>query len=202
MPIERHPDIIASRLEDAAHFPGGHATELVTPVSEAQIAAILRNASSVLPVGAQSSLTGGATPMGELAIEGIYPLGYIHMLTGASVRRVFARAAAHFHQLYVDNGVEDLASVTIELDGGIVGSVALGRIGAASHPSGGEIKLHIIGDAGALVLREACPDVGIYYRNPRATKNANEAKIIADHRAKVEGLADWQILQKSFDRMK
>lgn len=43
---------------------------------------------------------------------------------------------------------------------------------------------------------------GIFYRNPRPTKNANEAKLIADHRAKVTGLADWQILQKSFDRMK
>jgi D-lactate dehydrogenase (cytochrome) len=68
-PIERDPDIIASRLEDAAHFPGGHAIELVTPVSEAQIAGVLERSSSVLPVGAQSSLTGGATPMGETILS-------------------------------------------------------------------------------------------------------------------------------------
>lgn len=43
---------------------------------------------------------------------------------------------------------------------------------------------------------------GIFYKVNRPTKNANEAKIIADHKAKVTGLADWQILQKSFDRMK
>lgn len=43
---------------------------------------------------------------------------------------------------------------------------------------------------------------GIFYKATRPTKNANEAKIIADHRAKVTGLADWQILQKNFDRMK
>lgn len=43
---------------------------------------------------------------------------------------------------------------------------------------------------------------GIFYQAQRPTKNANEAKIIADHRTKVEGLADWQILKKSFDRMK
>ena len=110
----------------------------------------------------------GAKPMGELAIEGIYPLGYLRRLTGAAVRRVFARSTAHFHQLYADNGVEDLASVTLEMDGGVIGSVALGRIGAASHPSGGEIRLHLIGDAGALIVREACPDVGIYYRNQPA----------------------------------
>lgn len=43
---------------------------------------------------------------------------------------------------------------------------------------------------------------GIFYRNPRPTKNALEAKIHADARAKVAGLADWEILQKTLDRMK
>ncbi|MBI2807905.1 MAG: Gfo/Idh/MocA family oxidoreductase [Planctomycetes bacterium] len=122
----------------------------------------------------------GAEPMGELAIEGIYPLAYIQMLTGAAVRRVFARSTAHFHQLYADNGIEDLASVTLELEAGIVGSLALGRIGSASHPSGGEIKLHIVGDAGALVLREACPDVGIYYRNQPA-RDARQRRVAVDN---------------------
>jgi 2-oxoglutarate ferredoxin oxidoreductase subunit beta len=43
---------------------------------------------------------------------------------------------------------------------------------------------------------------GTFYQVQRATKNANEAGLIAGHREKVAGLADWQILQKSFDRMK
>lgn len=43
---------------------------------------------------------------------------------------------------------------------------------------------------------------GIFYKANRPTKNANEAKIISENRAKVEGLADWEILKKSFDRMK
>lgn len=122
----------------------------------------------------------GKTPMGELSNEGIYPLGYLRMLTNASVRRVFARATAHFHQLYVDNGIEDLASMTLELDDGVIGTVALGRIGLASHPSGGEMKLHIIGDAGALVLREACPDVGIYYRN-QPVKEHRQRRVAVDN---------------------
>jgi D-lactate dehydrogenase (cytochrome) len=63
--IERDPDVLAGRLEDAAHFPGGHATELATPASEAQVAHLLNDATAILPIGAQSSLTGGATPMGE-----------------------------------------------------------------------------------------------------------------------------------------
>ena len=43
---------------------------------------------------------------------------------------------------------------------------------------------------------------GLFYRVQRATKNANEATIIADHQKKVEGLQPWQMLQKSFDRMR
>ena len=105
----------------------------------------------------------GREPMGELKIEGIYPLAYIRMLTGADVRRVFARTTAHFHQANVDNDVEDLATVTLEMDGGIVGSLCIGRIGAASHPDIGEIKIHMLGSEGALVISEARPEVSIYY---------------------------------------
>ncbi|KAB2673358.1 MAG: pyruvate ferredoxin oxidoreductase [Verrucomicrobia bacterium] len=43
---------------------------------------------------------------------------------------------------------------------------------------------------------------GVFYQAQRPTKNQNEAKIIADHQAKVPGLESWQILQKNFDRMK
>ena len=43
---------------------------------------------------------------------------------------------------------------------------------------------------------------GIFYQVQRATKNSNEANIIAENRAKVAGLSDWQILKKNFDRMK
>ena len=107
----------------------------------------------------------GTTPMGELEIEGIYPLGYIHLLTGgARVRRVFARTTAHFHQLYEDHGVDDLATVSLELEGGITGSICLGRIGNASHPDIGEIKLQLIGSEASLVIGEARPEVAVYYR--------------------------------------
>jgi predicted dehydrogenase len=106
----------------------------------------------------------GREPMGELQVEGIYPLAFIHMLTGAAVRRVFARAAAHFHQVNVDHGVEDLASVTLHMDRGILGTVCLGRIGAASHPDLGEIKVHVLGPGGGLVVSEARPEVAVYYR--------------------------------------
>ncbi len=110
----------------------------------------------------------GSVAMGELAIEGIYPLGYIRMLLDDEVQRVFARTAAKFHQLYVDNDVDDLASVTLEMRGGVLGSLCIGRIGAASHPDIGEIKLHVLGDQGALVISEARPEVGVHYRGQPA----------------------------------
>jgi predicted dehydrogenase len=112
----------------------------------------------------------GRDPMGELSIEGCYPLAYMAMICNANVRRVFARTTAHFHQLYVDNDVEDLASVTLEFAGHLVGSLAVGRIGNASHPDLGEIKLHVLGSKGGLVISEARPEVSIYYRDQPATE--------------------------------
>src|ERR1700741_4722134 len=66
--LRRDPDLLSGFLEDAAHFPGGHAEAIAAPSSEGDVADILRPAPRVLPIGAQSSLTGGATPMGDVLI--------------------------------------------------------------------------------------------------------------------------------------
>ena len=66
MSIERgQPDAF---LEDAAHYPGGHAEGIVFPRTVQEIADVVATSRAVLPIGAQSSLTGGATPMGELLL--------------------------------------------------------------------------------------------------------------------------------------
>ena len=116
----------------------------------------------------------GREAMGELQIEGIYPLGYVQLLTGQNVQRVFARTATHFHQANVDNNVDDLATVSLELGGGIIGTLCIGRIGAASHPDIGEIKIHAIGSKGGLVITEARPEVSIYYRDQPPLEFKNE----------------------------
>ncbi len=107
----------------------------------------------------------GNTPMGEMTNEAVYPLGYIRSITGAQPRRVFARCASCFHQVHADNNVEDLATLTLENDDGSVATIAVGRIGAATHPSGGEMRIHVVGSAGALVIGESRPDVAVYYRH-------------------------------------
>lgn len=64
-----HDDLALSEyLEDAAHYPGGHASGVAHPSSEAEVAALVATSDAVLVVGAQSSLTGGATPRGELVV--------------------------------------------------------------------------------------------------------------------------------------
>jgi D-lactate dehydrogenase (cytochrome) len=58
----------ADYLEDSAHFPGGHAAGIVFPRTLADVVDVLASSASILPIGAQSSLTGGATPMGEVIL--------------------------------------------------------------------------------------------------------------------------------------
>ena len=43
---------------------------------------------------------------------------------------------------------------------------------------------------------------GIFYKSAKATKNAKEANIIKTSQEKVKGMKDWEILQKTFDRLK
>ena len=60
---------LASFLEDAAHFPGGHAEAVAFPRNEGEVAALVRAHPRILPIGAQSSVTGGATPRGEVILS-------------------------------------------------------------------------------------------------------------------------------------
>jgi D-lactate dehydrogenase (cytochrome) len=63
------PETIGGHLEDAAHYPGGHAAGIAFPRTEAEVAAVLDAHARVLPIGAQSSLTGGATPFGDVILS-------------------------------------------------------------------------------------------------------------------------------------
>jgi D-lactate dehydrogenase (cytochrome) len=66
---DRDPAQLARFREDAAHFSGGDASGVVRPRSTEEASACLRAFEHVLPVGAQSSLTGGATPDGDVVIS-------------------------------------------------------------------------------------------------------------------------------------
>jgi D-lactate dehydrogenase (cytochrome) len=83
------PDRLKSVSEDAAHTRG-KAAALVVATTEAEIADVLRSARTVLPIGAQSSLTGGATPHGDVvlstaSLRQIGALGADRVTVGAGV---------------------------------------------------------------------------------------------------------------------
>jgi D-lactate dehydrogenase (cytochrome) len=67
--VVRDADLVRPFLEDAAHVPGGHAAGVAFPRDEGEVAALVRDHDRVLPVGAVSSLTGGATPRGDLVLS-------------------------------------------------------------------------------------------------------------------------------------
>jgi D-lactate dehydrogenase (cytochrome) len=88
--VLQSPDEIARYLEDAAHFTGGRADAIGRPRTEAEVSDLIRRASRVLPVGAQSSVTGGATPDGGLVLSterltSIQESGQGHFRVGAGV---------------------------------------------------------------------------------------------------------------------
>jgi D-lactate dehydrogenase (cytochrome) len=62
------PDGVDRVLEDAAHYPGGSAAGVLRPRSIDEVSAALRSGDRILPIGAQSSLTGGATPLGDIVL--------------------------------------------------------------------------------------------------------------------------------------
>ena len=67
--LETDADVVAGYIEDAAHYPGGQAVALARPSSLDEVVWVVRHAAQVLPVGAQSSLTGGATPAGDIVLS-------------------------------------------------------------------------------------------------------------------------------------
>ena len=88
--LVRAPHEIAPYLEDAAHFTGGRADAVGRPRTAAEVSGLLRMASRVLPIGAQSSVTGGATPDGGLVLSterltSIQESGQDHFRVGAGV---------------------------------------------------------------------------------------------------------------------
>jgi D-lactate dehydrogenase (cytochrome) len=62
------PDVVSRFLADAAHYPGGSAVAVVRPRTIDELSAALVTPRRTLVVGAQSSLTGGATPSQDVVI--------------------------------------------------------------------------------------------------------------------------------------
>jgi D-lactate dehydrogenase (cytochrome) len=133
-PLVRDPDVVRGFLEDAAHVPGGHAAGITFPRDEADVAAVVREYERVLPVGALSSLTGGATPRGEVvlstrALNGIRILDDRRVHVGAGV------ALADLQHALAARGLYYPPVPTFE--GAFVGgTIATNAAGAATYKYG------------------------------------------------------------------
>jgi D-lactate dehydrogenase (cytochrome) len=133
-PIEHDAAILASFLSDAAHVPGGFSTGVAFPRTEADVSALLRHATRVLPVGAQSSLTGGATPRGDLVLS-TRALTAIGTPASGSVRAGAGVPLLELQRRVGDHGLYYPPVPTF--DGAFVGgSIATNAAGAATFKYG------------------------------------------------------------------
>jgi len=127
-------DELSPHLSDAAHYPGGHTPCLYFPSDEAEVAAVLRNATHILAIGAQSSLTGGATPHGEALVSSAR-LNQIEHLTDHRVR---CSAGVTLHALLDDLRIRDADYPPVPTYAGatVGGIAATNAAGAATFKHG------------------------------------------------------------------
>jgi len=132
--IHRDPDLLQSFLSDAAHVPGGTAEGVVFPRNVDELAAVVRAAKRLLPVGAQSSLTGGATPRGDLVIS----TRALSELTEADGETVRAGAGVPLSELQRFLAARDLYYPPVPtFDGAFIGgTIATNAAGAATFKYG------------------------------------------------------------------
>jgi len=114
--------------------PGGFAAGTAFPRSAGEIAALVRSARRLLPIGAQSSLTGGATPRGDLVI-GTRALTDITRLPGQMVRVGAGVPLAELQRVLAVDGLYYPPVPTY--DGAFVGgTIATNAAGAATFKYG------------------------------------------------------------------
>ncbi len=131
----REIDVTERWLVDAAYFPGGRAERVVVPRTEGEVAHVVRTSSPVLAVGAMSSLTGGATPLGGvvLSTEALHELSIDAAARtaccGAGTALATVQDAARAHALFL--------APAPTYDGACVGgAVATNAAGAATFKYG------------------------------------------------------------------
>jgi D-lactate dehydrogenase (cytochrome) len=120
-------DETAPFLQDAARTPGGHTPAVFLPRTEGEIAWAVRECASVLPVGAQSSLTGGATPFGASVLS-LSRLTAIGPVAAEGVRAEAGVALLSLQEALRPRGVfyPPVPTFTGALVGGVVGTNAAG----------------------------------------------------------------------------
>jgi predicted dehydrogenase len=100
-------------------------------------------------------LSGG----GEIMNFGGYPIDATRFLTGLEITHVYASAGGYFFEPHREWGVEDLAVLTLTLEGGATATIIVGRSPAPGHPTNGDMTVRVHGTAGSLFADENQPRV-------------------------------------------
>jgi D-lactate dehydrogenase (cytochrome) len=155
-PIETRPDLIEPFLSDAAHVPGGFTTGVALPQNAEEVATLVMSVQRLLPIGAQSSLTGGATPRGEVILN-TRALTGVTMISGNLVRAGAGVSLTELQRVLAADGLYYPPVPTF--DGAFVGgTIATNAAGAATFKYGStrqwvEALTLVLADGSPLELR-------------------------------------------------
>lgn len=98
----------------------------------------------------------------ELHNVGVYALVLIRWLLGRDTRRIVAHTGNFFFAEHQRLDMEDYAQATLELDGGVLATVATGRVGWRLHPSGGMNRVLLVGTRGTVAVDAHLPRLDVW----------------------------------------
>jgi len=87
----------------------------------------------------------------ELLTVGAYAVGLLQACLSAP-RTVVAHGGARFFPEHARTGTEDFATLTLTDEAGRIGTLCAGRIGVATHPTGGPTLAHLVGTRATITL--------------------------------------------------
>jgi len=98
----------------------------------------------------------------ELSNVGVYPLVQLLSLVRRNVRRVTATTGNYFFAEHQKNGMEDFGQMLLDLDGGLVASISVGRTGWRSHPGGGLNRVFLVGTKSCALVDAHQPRIEVW----------------------------------------
>jgi predicted dehydrogenase len=102
----------------------------------------------------------------ELDNVGVYPITLIRWLTGRAFASVHALTANFFFAEHERNDVEDFGIIAGTLADGTPVTIAAGRTGWSSHPTGGVNRLVLVGSERTVTINANQPGLEVYTDEP------------------------------------
>jgi predicted dehydrogenase len=99
----------------------------------------------------------------ELLTVGAYSVGLLQACLGTA-KTVIAHGRAHFFQEHDDSTTEDFATLTLTDEAGRIGTLCAGRIGVATHPSGGPALARLVGARATISIDAKRPAINAFLR--------------------------------------